>query len=158
MKLENVQEFIRQEKFGVPSDAKCCRNLGKFKVYSKGHFKSCFDKRPDYTDYWLEDVSAKIYYRINMPRFKNIDEFVRALQGTPVPIEPKELLLLAREIRDEYRKHRKAWLNSTDTARETMLTLLYQNTSGNLSALERLAMRTKNMEIAAEIKEIGKKL
>lgn len=161
MKLDNVQKYLLEERFlegRVPSSTRCCRDLGGFKIYSRAEYKSCFDSKPVRTNYWLQDVKAKVSYRICMADFKNINEFIKALEGAPVPIEPKELLLLSRKIRDDHRKKRAQWNDLLDPAHTEMRTFLYQTAMGKLEGLGELATLTKNLEIAAEIKEIGKKL
>ncbi len=137
-------------------DCKCYRDLGQHKIYSRIRYKNCFSKTPDYTEHYLWDVKNKALYRIRLGDFKNINEFIQALKGVPMAIEPKQLVLLARKIKDSYRKDR---LNlSDDLAQEPMRLFIYQTSRGKLESLEMLARHTKNLDIAAEIKEIGESL
>jgi hypothetical protein len=124
-----------------PSNSwKVYRSLKNYKIYVQTH-KSYYGKDKP-SDYYLWDFKNNKLYCVYCGRVGGIAGFIRLLEKRPTDFSPIEILKLARDITKQHEKHRQ-----TESG-------LIANYCGKLWALEELARKTNNLDIAEEISQM----
>ena len=139
MNIEKLlaDKFLYPLKMEEPSEYwSCYRNINKCKIYVETHKSYLSKDRP--SNYYLHDTKANKFYSISCDRVGGIAGFIKLLQSKSTDFEPIEILKLAREI-------------AKKRGKQESNTAYY---SGQLIALETLAKRTNNLDIADEIAQL----